>query len=186
MKSSLYELATLNAELEEALLCNPDEFTAGMQTTLIEQLKTKIDSVVNYYDYLDSQIELAKQKRKEITEFIKARENALENMKLRAKSVLDLSQVDFLDGEICTISRTEYEKKNLVIDDEEKLRTSLTNELQDLFFTPKIVYELNKDELKDALEKGLKLDYARLEKQKDSIRFKTKPVKRSKKKVISE
>lgn len=181
MKTSLYDMALLNTELEDALLCNPDEFTAEMQTMLIEQLKTKIDNVVGYFDYLKSQVDLAKQKKKEVSEFIKVRENALEGMQNKCKLALDISEVDFFDGDICTISRTTYKKVNLIIDDEEKLRISLPNELQDEFFTPKIVYDLNKDALTLALEKGLKLDHAWLEKQKDSIRFKTKPVKRSKK-----
>lgn len=181
MKTSLYDMALLNTELEDALLCNPDEFTAEMQVMLVEQLKGKIDSTVNYYDHLESQIEIAKKKIKEIREFVSARENALENMKSRAKLVLEVLDTKNLDGDLYTISKVEYSKMKLIIDDEEKLRNSLPNELQDEFFTPKIVYDLNKDALTLALEKGLKLDHAWLEKQKDSIRFKTKPVKRSKK-----
>lgn len=168
MSNSLYVISNELKELMDQCFDNDGEIDNDLEQKLkaIEsELTQKTDNIVAWIDSKQSLVNLIKEKRKSLTEYLEKTEASIERFNVYVESALLRMDKKSIEGELCKISMP---KKQLVvqIDNEEMLDF-------DYLVVPTIPKPTpNKIKIKEALKKGLQVDGASLVESKNvSIKY---------------
>jgi len=108
VKNSLWEIADEINLLEEEIINSGGELTEAQESVFLKMqdlLKTKSQSCIDYMDHTKTMIDIAKKKKKEIDDYIKASQNRLESFNQYIINCMDRMGVakietDFLEMKV--------------------------------------------------------------------------------------
>jgi signal transduction histidine kinase len=153
----LWDITTGIKELE--LMLEQEEITEEEMEDMMEvisvEMEDKMESVVGYMLSLKDDMEQIKSNIQRLSEIKKTKERALERMKSYVKSNMEKLDKKKIETSIGNVS---LRKTTKVIVDEEKIDFS--------FKTRKVVWSVNKTEIKKAIKSGEKVEGAYIEENK--------------------
>lgn len=142
------------------------------QAMFLELLEKKVDGCVGYIQKLEDLCDLARAQKKRLDDFIRSKENRIENFKLYVKRCMERTNKSEFDGVLCRID-TIKGRESMQID--EGAVDHLPIEFIETKSFPK------KDALKSAIKLGKTFEGVRIVRGEDSIRFGLKKESRKRK-----
>lgn len=168
-RNSLYSQAEELTALYELIEMDQGEVTEDheqLMEELFKAIESKTDGVVQFVQSLEDQIASAKNRKKEITSFITARENAIDRVKDYVMSCMDRSGSKSFSGDLFEIKERKPSKV-LSISDEKLVPVEYL----------KTTTSVNKTELTKAVKSGeLNIEGIKMIDGNRSIQFKSKSV----------
>ena len=153
----LWDITTGIKELE--LMLEQEEITEeemkDMMDVISVEMEDKMESVIGYMLSLKDDMEQIKSNIQRLSEMKRSKDRALERMKKYVKSNMEKLDKKKIETSIGSVS---LRKTTKVIVDEEKIDFS--------FKTRKVVWSVNKTEIKKAIKSGEKVEGAYIEENK--------------------
>lgn len=149
---SLWGITEKMVELEEMLIVNEGEITEEsemVQKNMEILLSLKVDSCVGFVQYEENNIEVAKQKMKELKSYITFKENKLERFDSLVKSCMAKMNKDIFKGEYKQIK---LKKASQVISIEDE------NSIPMIYTQVETTTKIKKAEIKKAIKNGYRLE----------------------------
>lgn len=168
--STLLELTTEIRNLEIALTEIDDEemqaqlMVEYLQTT--EDLKTKLENYANLISELEARAEFRKQESKRIAERASVDSNLAKRLKERLLWYMKENELKKVETLTHTISRSKNGGKNPLVIDENISPLTLPKQFQ------RVSVEPNKEAIREALENGEELEFARLAERSEGVKIK--------------
>jgi len=166
---SLYNISEEIYALQEMLIADGGELTEDHEE-LEEKVKSlltlKTDSCVEFVAYEEDMIKLAKEKKKQIDEFVKIKQKGIERFKEYVASCMDKLETKEIKGTIYHVKERKPSQVLIIAD---------VNLVPAHFLTVKTETVIDKAGLKKAIkESGLKIKGIELVDGRRSIQFKLK------------
>ncbi len=173
--SLLTEKATMVAQVMDAIdHCTDEELPAGLQrafTDAVVDLKTKVDLAYMVFDSLKSEIEQAQSIAAAFTAKAKRIQDAIDRMKSSAQSILEAQPDLKLEGEVGRIRlqanawglHLNFPTKPKTIYGAMDERDIFEYEVPNDFLKKHVTYSLDSEKVRQHLEAGNQLTWARLE-----------------------
>ena len=175
-KLSLYNLTSEIDALAQLIEMDEGEITEDHQALMdyADALITeKTDQIVNFFNHLKDEVSAAKARRDELTEFIRARENAIKRLSGYVLGCMDKLQTNNFRGDLYEIKERKPSKA-LRIEDE--------NAVPNEYVTVETTVKVDKMKLKNAVKNGLEVKGISLVDGARSISFKTKSLSKGRRK----
>lgn len=166
MKISLYEITQEFDALDELLALEEGEYTneiESLESQIGSLLSSKTDACVEYRQSRKDLVELAKNRKKQLDEFIKIETSKIERFENNIMFCMEKMDVKKIEGQLHKITIRKPSKK-VIITDEDKIPSE--------YVDVEVVRKIKKTEISKALKADEKIEGAELVEGKKSLLIK--------------